>query len=464
MSEQFDDPQPPTGDPSSEIAAPDIQRVRDPWAQYLDMTGITPARVADIMAAARAGDAREFLEYTEQILERNPAASAHWLTFRTDLHGIPLQVHPAADDERSQEIAEWVRVNVVDQENFQQLRWDLIDGLWRGYSVVEMSFDTANAWEVSFDWKPPQWFVFDRATGKRLLLRSNVGKPDGMGNIDMGEELPEGRFICFAPRLKTGLIVRSGLAWPVMAMDLFASFAMRYWMALAEGHGRPFRFAEMAQGAGAKAWADAKRALRQMGYNASAVFEAGTKVHFPDAKIEGHSDFHSTLSDFLAGQIAIIILGSNFMNESGGSNAKATVLGERLDNRTVWGVQRLDACLNEQLVKLMCRIEFGDLEAYPEVHAMTDPPEDAASVALSYFNVSKALGKPLPVREADMRKRLGWNEPEEGDRLAGGDEWTTEGKPALEDVEGDEQARRDMRDNPPDPGGFGGDGDGDGDD
>jgi len=462
-SDNYPDNSKPPANPDKEIMGADVRRVYDPWEEWLDVAGITPARVADIQAAARTGDATEFLEFCEQILERDPAAAAHWTTLRSDIAGIPLQVHPAADDEKSQEIAEWIRVNVVDQESFQRLRWDLLDGAWCGYSVVELAFDAANDWQVHYQHRSPRFFTFDRATGSRLLRKTIEGYPDAFGNTDFGVPLTPSRFLVFAPRVKTGLIVRSGLAWPVMAMHLLASFALRYWMGLAEGHGRPIRVGTVPQDASAKYFADAKRALANMGYNASAVFRAGTKIEFPGANIEGHSEFHKTLSEYLGAQIALIILGSNFMNESGGSLAKANALGERLDNRALWFVQRLDACLNEQLIKLMVRIKFGDLEAYPEVHAMTDPAEDAAAVALSFSNVSKALGKPLPVREAELRKRLGFSEPEEGDRLAGGDEWGADGKPMREDLDA-EQAKADQMHEAEVAGMSGGDGDGDGED
>jgi phage gp29-like protein len=430
---------------SEEIAGPTSTRIRDPWEDLLDLSGLTPARVIEIQAAARAGDDREFQEYAEQMLERDPSCAAHWGTLRTDVHRIPLQVHPASDEDRDAEIAEWVRTTIVDQESFQALRWDLLDGAWRGYSVVELGWKPADDWSVDYTWRFPHWFVFDRATGTRLLLRTLEGKGDEFGNTDHGEELALGKWICFAPRFKTGLIVRSGFAWPCMALHLFASYVMRFWMSLAEGHGKPMRLAYLPDTHSPKDRDDTVAALKALGYNAAAVFKAGTTVEFPDADIEGHSDFHKTLSEWLAAQMALVILGSNFMNESGGSFAKANALGDRLDNRVIWLLQRLDATLNEQLIKLAVDIQFGPQEAYPEVHGLSDEVEDANEVAISFFNVAKALGKPLPVREAELRKRTGWTEPEEGDRLADGDTWGADGKPEREDLDAEAASAEEMR-------------------
>ncbi len=462
LDEDGEQPLPEEATAGEEIAGPTSDRIRDPWADMLEVAGLTPARVVEIQAAARRGDANEFLEFAEQILERDPNAAAHWGTLRTDVHRIPVQVHPASDSELDLEIAEFVRVNIVDKENFQQLRWDLLDGAWRGYSAVELKWDTANDWNVSYQWRFPQWFVYDRATGERLLLKTLESTTDEFGNSDQGEELAPGRWICFAPRLKTGLIIRSGLAWPVMALHLFASFALRYWMSLAEGHGKPFRFATMPISATPKEWDKARIALKNMGNNASGVFKNGTTIEFPGADIEGHSEFHKTLSEWLAAQVALVILGSNFMNESGGSFAKANALGERLDNRVLFLLQRLDATINEQLIKTVVRIQFGPQEAYPEVHGLAEEADDATEIAGAYQAFATALGKPVPVREADIRKVMRFPDPEEGDRLAGGDTWTAEGKPEREDLDGEAAAAEETRQAELD-GMRGGDGDGDGD-
>ena len=151
------------------------------------------------------------------------------------------------------------------------------------------------------------------------------------------------------------------------------------------------------------------------------------------------------------------------MNEQGGSFAKATALGERLDNRVHWILQRLDATINEQLIKVAVRIRFGPQDAYPEVHGLTDEVEDAGTIATAFKDVTEAIGKVLPVREGELRSRLGYAEPEAGDRLVGGDQWTAEGKPEREDLDAEQNIvvgpeREDMTE-----ANLTGDGDGDGD-
>lgn len=424
-----------------EVAGPTVDHTRSVWHAFDDV-GLNPERLVGILQSARDGRPGELLEFAERIIERDAHVRSLLQTRLLAVAGRPVAVEPASEEESDVELAEAVRTHLVDKPDFRRLRTDLLDAVWRSYSVAEIMWDTtADPWRVTYRWRHPQWFVYDRFTGRDLLLYDGRARNDGQGNTDTGEPLPPNKFICHEPGLKAGVQVRAGLMWPVAVLHLFASYALRYWMALAEVHGQPFKIGHASEGMTKKEKAEFEAGLASLGRNASAVLPPGASIEFPDVMAGGLAEFHDNLLRWLNQEKSKAILGQTMTSEDGSSLAQAEVHDDVREAIRDADARALDDTLNEQLVKPWVIANFGPQEAYPQIQTDIARPEDALAVAQALAAASNAAGQPLPVTVQSVRERLGYPEPEEGDVLIDGRVMGSEGQPEkTEEMIAEEEA------------------------
>jgi phage gp29-like protein len=403
------------------------------WTEF-DGSAVTPSTLLAALTDARKGEPWDFLEYAEQVLERDAQARSCWTQRVEQVLCLPVAVEPATDSARDREIAERVRVELVEHERFARLRRDLFDGVWRGYSVVEIVWDPADQWSHVLEWRDPTWFVYDREDGSTLLLRSNDGR------VDEGEPLIPGKFIVHEPRIKTGLSVRSGVAWPVLSLHLFASFALRYWMRLAERHGVPVMYSVVGEGTSKSEITSLRNVLERLGPEGVGVLPSGTDLQVLNVIHEGNVDFHAGLLDWLNKATSKAILAQTMTTDDGSSLAQASVHADvGLAVRDA-DARALDATIQRDYIDTWVRIHYGEGTPSPRVRTVLSRPEDAAAVARALLDASNAAGGPLPVQEVEVLTRLGWTPPEVGDRILGGGVWTLDGpsRPAAPVIEDDE--------------------------
>lgn len=460
-----------------EQAGPTRVGLRTPWEEF-DVAGLTPAEASQVLSDVRQGSIQQAHEMFTQMLQRDPDLEGHFTTLKGEIDAVELRVKPATDETSDLEKAELLRSEIVDTSAFRDARFDLLDGLWHGFAAIELQWDTLSApWRIdTYEHRPQQWFVPDRARGRTMLLRTLDGTTDDYGNIDMGEPLVPGKWVVYTPRIRPGLPSAGGLAMPCVGMHVFASYVWRFWMGLAEGHGHPVIWGEHPADWKKSQTTKLKAAIKDLGHRARATMPAGGTIKSLGVEIGGLSDFHETLTRTLSGSKAIAIFGSNMMSEEGGSLAKTKSLGERLRQRRNMFVRRLDATCNDQVVKVWADNVFGDGTPgsggpYPAIAGQVEEPDDGSAVAKAMLDASKAMGHPLPVRLAEVFERLAWDQPEEGDKLVGGLVWK-DGVPVPDpDVpkveplqgggDGDGDADGDGDGDADDGGGSGGDGDDD---
>lgn len=145
--------------------------------------------------------------------------------------GLPRRVETASDDAADVKRADAVRDFIVKADDFNPLLAMLLDALGKGYSAVELVWNTASApWTPDYVWRDPRFFRYD-PTGQTLhLLTTTWGD---------GEPLPPYCFIVHQPRLKMGLPIRGGLARLAAITDLCRHLTVESWLAYAESYGPP---------------------------------------------------------------------------------------------------------------------------------------------------------------------------------------------------------------------------------
>ncbi len=401
---------------SEEQGQADFQTVRTPWRNFSE-SDLTPERLLSIIGRARQGHPASLLDLAERILERDLHVRSVLQTRQRAIAGVPVHVKPFSKDAADLRVAEAVQKDIVDRPNFRRLRRALTDGIFKGYSVAEIIWDSKTnpgRWLPNYQWRWPQFFGWDRATGTRIGLRTQT-------NATEGEPLKPFKWICHAPMSKTGLVVRSGLVYPIAAYHLFKSADVRAWISLGEVHGIPWRVGKIT---GESTEGDREtflQALIALGQDASILLPPNLQLEVKDAlAATGSAEFHEKFWRTMNQEISKGILGQTMTTEDGASLSQAQVHERVRQDILDADVLDLDDTIQEQLVASYVELNFGPGVPLPTLQGVNKRSEDPAVVAKSLKDTKDAIGRALPVKESELRERTGWSDPEEGDRLADG--------------------------------------------
>jgi len=391
------------------VAAPALTGVRQPFSGTV-VTGLTPERLGMILRRATQGSVTDYLTLAEEMEERDPHYAAVLGTRKRAVAGVEPVVTPGDDSPRAGEIADFVRRTIVDQPWFNGMVMDLLDALGKGYAVCEILWQTGTRWvPAACPWRDPRYFVWDET---RTVLRL---AEDGML---YGVDLPPGKVIVHMPHIKSGLAVRGGLARLVAWSYLFKTFALKDWAAFAEVYGLPLRLGRYGPAATQADIDTLVAAVAGIGTDAGAVLPESMRIEFQGTgEGRGGGDLFQRLAEYLDGQVSKAVLGQTMTTDDGASLSQAQVHnGVRID------VAQADAAAlanttNRDLVRVAVDLNFGPQDAYPWLSWPVTAPEDTEAVTKQLTGLVP-LG--LRVRAEDVRERLGWAAPEDGDAVLGG--------------------------------------------
>ncbi|KAA5603765.1 DUF935 domain-containing protein [Roseospira marina] len=391
------------------VAAPAVTGVRRPFAGTI-ATGLTPERLATILKRATEGSVADYLTLAEEMEERDPHYAAVLGTRKRAVAGIEPIVTPGDDSPRAGEIADFVRQTIVDQPWFNTMVVDLLDALGKGYAACEILWRTGPQWTpAACPWRDPRYFVWDET--RTVLRLAADGEPNGV-------ELPPGKFIVHVPHIKSGLPIRGGLARLVAWSTLFKSYAMKDWAAFCEVYGLPLRLGKYGPEASPQDIATLIQAVAGIGTDAAAVLPRAMEIQFEGiGEGRGAAELFQRLAEYLDGQVSKAVLGQTMTTDDGASLSQAQVHnGVRIDVAQADG-GGLATTLNRDLVRVAVDLNYGPQEAYPWLSWPITEPEDTQAVTEQLTGLVP-LG--LRVRADDVRERLGWAAPEDGDEVLGG--------------------------------------------
>ncbi len=405
-------PEPPLPAPAelaAEAAAADAYGgLRSPYESQEIAAALDPVRLAGLVREAKQGNARELMILAEEMEERDPHYRSVLSTRKLSIVGLDPVVEPASDAARDQELAAAVRRDVVQRPQFAQLIGDALDALGKGYSAVEIVWDTARVpWRpAAYHYRHPSWFQYDRRTGAELRL------------FDGGEgtALPPYKFIVHQPQLKSGLAVRGGLALAAAYVALIKSVDVAAWAAFMQVFGHPLRVGKFPKNATEQDFAVLKRAVRNMGRDLGVVIPDTMVIDVVDAVKPGSSTEHfRALAEWCDGQLSKLVLGQTATTEGTPGRLGADTAQEdvRLDIKEA-DADQLETTLNRDLVVPYVTLNWGAQEAYPVVRLPVPRAEDVNSLI---ENAAKMIDRGLPVKRSEIYAKLGLTEPEEGDAV-----------------------------------------------
>ncbi|MBO6553247.1 MAG: DUF935 domain-containing protein [Roseitalea sp.] len=366
------------------------------------IAGLTPSKLGAIFKSSAEGNNTEMLALAAEMEEREPHYASVLQTRKLAVLALDAVVIAASDDAKDVEIADAIRA-LMTTPAMDGLKLDMLDGLGKGYSVVETIWQPGKKWmPIAFTWRDPLHFQFG-PDGRELRLRKEGSKD--------GEELYPGKFVCHVPKLKSGLPSRAGLGRLAAWSFMIKSFGLKDWAEFCEAYGKPLRIGTFDANATPKQKAALLRALRSIGRDFAAIVPEGMNIRFETSAARAGGGLFHELLKYIDEQLSKAILGQTMTTDNGSSKAQAEVHNEVRKDIVKADAKQLAATLNRDLVRIFVDVNFGPQEHYPVV---TFPVPDEEDTTALVGNVAALMPFGFEVEASVMGDRLGLPDPADG--------------------------------------------------
>lgn len=387
---------------TKEIGGPSIGTIRSPFETSIAGT-LTPEKLSSIIARADSGDIYDLMLLAQEIEEREPHFASVMQTRKYAIRSLTFQMKAMSENEKEKKIAAEIQT-IVDSSIFRKCVNDLLDAISKGFSAVEIVWDTSKKpWTPKrFIYQPQHFFTVDQKTGTQIRLRSEKNTTDGI-------ELPDGKFIIHRSTSRSGPLCRSGIARTVASLYLVKAYALKDWVNFCEVYGFPLRIGKHAPNASADERSNLLQCIASLGHNAAAVMPVNMTIETQPGVTGNHgSSVFGDLIDLINKEVSKVVLGQTMTTEGGSSRAQAMV-HERVRSDILWAdAQALSDTINEQFVRQYVEINYGPDAPVPLLHISEDNRDDltALSAALVPF-----IDRGLVVSQAEIAAKFGLTPP-----------------------------------------------------
>lgn len=402
---------------TEEIADARLTGVRNVWHGTSIASGLTPVALADVLHRAANGDAYDFLTLAEEIEERDLHYGSVLGTRKRAVSGLDTNVEPGGDEQRDNDIAEAVRA-IIEEPEFCFILEDMLDGLGKGYSAIELIWDTSEGqWLPDrLEWRDPRFFEISQKNGWDLLLKTDENP--------MGEALSPFKFMVHRPRIKSGLPIRGALGRMVSVAYMCKSFALGDWMTFAEVFGMPIRVGKYHSGATQAEIDTLRSAVASIGTDAAAVMPEKMMLEFIESKGgAGGEELYERLCDWLDRQVSKGVLGQTMTADDGSSRSQAQVHNEVRQDIMLADAKQLAITINRDLIRPFVDFNYGPQKRYPRVTFNLAEAEDVVATTsalkelvplglrVSATGIAERFGLPAPESDDDVLRPAGQTSP-----------------------------------------------------
>jgi phage gp29-like protein len=388
-----------------EQAAPSLSSVRNILSGH-PADGLTPQRLGRILRDSEVSDARTYLELAEQMEERD----LHYLGVigkrKRSISQLEITVIEASSSTDDKAAAQLVR-DFVDRLELQDELFDMLDAIGKGYSVTEICWDTSmDQWMPrELKYRLPTWFRLSPEDGETFELWETQGYAP----------LQPYHFITHKVRAKSGLAIRGGLARAAAWAYLFKNFDLKSWVIFADTYGQPIRVGKYGPGASKEDKATLLRAVSNIATDCAAIIPETMALELIEAKMTGNADLFQRLASYLDQQISKAVLGNVGTTDAiAGGHAVGKVHRQVEMDIEKSDAKSLETTLNRDLVRPLIDLNMGPRAKYPRILFAIEDEQDAVQLSQA---VATLVDRGLRVGQADMRRRIGIDEPKEGEEV-----------------------------------------------
>ncbi|MCW8334252.1 DUF935 domain-containing protein [Vibrio paucivorans] len=393
---------------SEDIAKAYTTSVRNPRPASVAST-LNPLRLAGLLRSVVDGNNPEdYMTLAEEMEERDLHYAAQLRTRKLAVAAIAPTVVAASEDKADVEMAERVRA-IMDDDQIPELLFDLLDGLGKGLSVVQILWDTKQTpWKPQdYKWVDPRYLRQDNETLQEILLISD--------DAPSGAPLDPYKFMVHKPRSKSGSVWRNGLARLVAVMYMLKSFTVRDWWAFAEVFGIPVRVGKYGPNASTEDISTPVNAIGRIASDAGAVIPESMKLELIEtAKGNGGNTLFENMARWCDEQTSKAVLGQTMTADNGSSQSQANVHNDVRMDIAEWDARQLQSCINEYLVKPYIILNWGPQEHYPKVRIQLPQPEDLKMLVDS---ITPLIDRGFKVSASSVREKFGLPEPDENEEV-----------------------------------------------
>lgn len=372
--------------------------------------GLTPEGLASILREAEDGDPVRYFALAEEMEEKDPHYHSVLGTRKRQVAQLPVTVVDAGEDAADKAAGDLVR-EVIEQFDEDTL-FDMLDAVGKGLSVTEVIWSLeARRWmPARFEWVDPRMLDFDDATRSIPMLKSPAGKMP----------LAPWKFITVSLKAKSGLPVRGGLARTVAWSYLFKNFDIKDWVRFCEAYGQPLRVGKFHAGATEAEKRSLLRSVAALGADAAAVIPAAMAIEFVEAKNQGGTgSLFEGLAKYLDQQVSKAVLGQTATTDAiAGGHAVSKEHNQVREDIEQSDAAALTRALMQELVRPVVDLNLGPRpkSRYPKI-VIGRPQAEDAELIIRAARELVPLG--FRVSQAQIRRVVGIQEPEDGDELLG---------------------------------------------
>ncbi|MRN79908.1 DUF935 family protein, partial [Brucella sp. 10RB9210] len=156
------------------------------------------------------------------------------------------------------------------------------------------------------------------------------------------------------------------------------------------------------------------QAVRDISTDAAAIIPKEMEIEFIEVNGSSGNGLFSGKAEYLDKQISKGVLGQTMSSDDGSSMAQAKVHENVRHDIGKADARQISVTINRDLVRPFVDLNFGPQEAYPTVVPPFAESEDIKALAEV---IDKLVRLGLEVSMPKVRQRIGFDEPEDGEKL-----------------------------------------------
>ena len=368
------------------------------------VSGLTPARAADILRDAERGQMLSQCELAEDMEEKDPHLQSELGKRRRSLQSLDWKIKPPRNaSHEEQRDAELLTEILDDADWLSDCIFDATDAILKGFSCQEIEWEEVEGLLIprSVEWRDPAWFQTPLENRNELRLR------DGSAS---GAELQPFGWIQHVAKSKSGYLARTGLIRTLVWPFIFKNYSVRDLAEFLEIYGLPIRVGQYPAGATDKEKETLLRAVMSIGHNAGGIIPKSMLIDFKNAA-DGTADPFMAMMSWAEMSMSKAILGGTLTSQADGAtstNALGNVHNEvRFEVRDSDATQ-LAATLTRDLVfplyALNCQ-SFNNQRRKPVFEFDLSEPEDISTYSVA-LPALVGMGMKIPAQWAHDKLQI----------------------------------------------------------
>jgi phage gp29-like protein len=396
-------PSPPAPDAANRL----FQSVYDRFRDYPSRNP-TPKRLEYILQTADGGYPEQWIEFCEEMLEKDSKLGSVFQTRTSALTGLDWDVTPADDSPAAKEVADFCDW-ALQQFAFKSLCTDLLDSVGKGFAVSWLFWGVRDAKNVVTATRriSQRLFIWD---GERDELKMRM---DPNGGVWESIE-PWTTVRCFYGA-RADHPTRFGILRPLSWLYIFKNYSIKDWVIYNERYGMPSRIAKVPRNDldNAELMTRLRQNLRSIGIDASGIFpdDASLEIIYPPGQ---QTPVYQNLVDTIDKWYGQAVLGHELAAQSSPGAGQLGVTAALMVRQDIleFDAELLNDVLRRDLLTPLTGFNFGweRRNLAPNVYFKAERPIDKGREAAVISTLSAAFPK-MPFSMKQIREQFDVLEP-----------------------------------------------------